>query len=83
MAGTLGRMAAPVAARLLEALTLEGECVEILYDKAVKFNLYVDEVYYTNSLILLVQILPCSKLHRIRAFKLKFFSYKVVRVAVR
>ena len=35
------------------------------------------EVHYTMSLILLVKIMLCSKLHCQKTFKLKVFSYKI------
>ena len=36
-----------------------------------------NEVYYTNSLILLTKIMLCSKLHCQEFLKLKLFSYEI------
>ena len=39
-----------------------------------------NEVYYTNSLILLIKMMLYSKLHCQKLSKLKRFSYKIVRM---
>ena len=44
---------------------------------AFKLKLSGCEVYYTNSLILPVKIMLCSKLHCQKGFKLKPFFYKI------
>ena len=49
----------------------------ILYEQGFNLKLWCREVYYTNALILLVKIMLCSKLHCIRVFKSKLFSYKI------
>ena len=36
-----------------------------------------NEVYYTNALILLINMMLCSKFHCQKFFKLKLFSYKI------
>ena len=42
------------------------------------FKKSVNEVYYTNALILLIKTMLCSKLHCQKGFKLKLFFYKIV-----
>ena len=48
--------------------------------KALKFKNFGNEGYYTNSLILLMKMMLCSKLHCQKFFKLKSFSYKIILV---
>jgi len=48
-----------------------------LYEKGFKLQLFGNEVYYTNSLLLLVQNMLCSKLHYQKDFNLKAFSCKI------
>ena len=45
----------------------------------LNLNLSANEVYYTNSLILLVKNMLCSKLHCQKGFDLNPFSYKILR----
>ena len=41
-------------------------------------NLSGNQVYYTNSLLLLVKNMLCSKLYRQKGFNLNPFSYKML-----
>jgi len=50
--------------------------------RELNLNLSGNEVYYTNSLILLVKNMLCSKLHYQKGFNLNPFSYKIVRSRV-
>ena len=49
----------------------------ILYEKLFNLKTSSNEVYYTNSLILLIKMMLCSKLHCQIFRKLKSFSYKL------
>ena len=55
--------------------------VHVLWDvgirKAVQFKKLLDKVYYTNSLMLPIKMMLCSKLHCQKFFRLKSFSYKI------
>ena len=37
-----------------------------------------NEVYYTNSLMILIKMMLCGKLHCQKFLKLKIFSYKII-----
>ena len=49
----------------------------ILYEKSFNLKTSGNEVYYTNSLILLIKMMLCGKIHGQKFFKLKLFSYKI------
>jgi len=51
---------------------------KVLHEKIIKLNFRGNEVYHTNSLVLLVKDILCSKLHCQKGFYLILFSYKVV-----
>ena len=48
-----------------------------LYETKIKFNLFGNEVYYTNSLTLLVKNMLCSKVRCQKAFNLILISYEI------
>ena len=50
---------------------------QILYEKEITLNLFSNEVYNTNSPILLVQNMLCSELHCQKSLNLISFSYEV------
>ena len=49
----------------------------ISYEMKNKSKLSGSEVYYTNSLILVIEIMLCSKLHRQKDSNLIFVAYKI------
>ena len=50
---------------------------QILYEKKIRLYISGDEIYFTNSLILLVKNMLYSKLHCQRGFNLILFSCKI------
>ena len=51
----------------------------ILQGKSFDLIFSCDEVYCTNALFALINIVLCSKLHCQKFFELKLFSYKIGR----